>query len=51
MRFDLFIIILGLILIGAMVLTLLFGKEFSRHGYGATHTESRGQRLTCMLGV
>lgn len=51
MRFDLLIIILGLILIAAMLLTLLFGKEYSRHGYGATPSESRGQKLACILNV
>ena len=35
MRFDLLMVIIGLVLVTAMVLTLLFGKEFSRHGYGA----------------
>ena len=35
MRFDLLIIAIGLLLIVAMTLTLLFGREYSRHGYGA----------------
>ena len=35
MRFDLLIIAIGLLLIVAMALTLLFGREYSRHGYGA----------------
>lgn len=34
MRFDLLMIAIGLLLIVAMVLTLLFGREYSRHGYG-----------------
>ena len=34
MRIDVLMIILGLLLLAAMVLTLLFGKEYSRHGYG-----------------
>ena len=34
MRLDLIIIAIGILLAVAMVLTLLFGKEFSRHGYG-----------------
>lgn len=35
MRLDLLMIIIGLLLIIAMALTLIFGKEYSRHGYGA----------------
>ena len=35
MRFDLLMIVVGLLLIVAMALTLLFGREYSRHGYGA----------------
>jgi hypothetical protein len=35
MRFDLLIIAIGLLLLVAMTLTLLFGREYSRHGYGA----------------
>lgn len=34
MRLDFIIIAIGILLAIAMVLTLLFGKEFSRHGYG-----------------
>ena len=34
MRLDFIIITVGILLTVAMVLTLLFGKEFSRHGYG-----------------
>lgn len=34
MRLDFIIIAIGILLAMAMVLTLLFGKEFSRHGYG-----------------
>ncbi len=34
MRFDLLMIVVGLLLIVAMALTLLFGREYSRHGYG-----------------
>jgi hypothetical protein len=34
MRIDVLMIILGLLLLAAMVLTLLYGKEYSRHGYG-----------------
>lgn len=45
MQRDLFIIILGLILILAMVLTLLYGKEYSRHGYGAMRTASQKEPL------
>jgi hypothetical protein len=35
MRFDLLMIVIGLLLLVAMTLTLLFGREYSRHGYGA----------------
>jgi len=35
MRFDLLIVVIGLILILAMALTLLFGRDDSRHGYGS----------------
>ena len=34
MRLDFMIIAIGILLAIAMVLTLLFGKQFSRHGYG-----------------
>jgi hypothetical protein len=34
MRLDFIIIAIGILLAIAMVLTLLFGKQFSRHGYG-----------------
>ena len=34
MRFDLLMIAIGLLLLVAMTLTLLFGREYSRHGYG-----------------
>ena len=34
MRFDLLMIGIGLLLLVAMILTLLFGREYSRHGYG-----------------
>jgi hypothetical protein len=36
MRFDLLMIVIGLLLLVAMALTLLFGREYSRHGYGAS---------------
>ena len=36
MRVDILMLILAMILIAAMTLTLLFGKERSRHGYGVT---------------
>jgi hypothetical protein len=36
MRFDLLMIAIGLLLLVAMILTLFFGREYSRHGYGAT---------------
>jgi len=34
MRLDLLMIIIGLLLLVAMTLTLLFGRDYSRHGYG-----------------
>ena len=34
MRLDFIIIALGILLVVAMLLTLLYGKEYSRHGYG-----------------
>jgi hypothetical protein len=34
MRVDMLMIAIGLLLIVAMVLTLLFGREYSLHGYG-----------------
>lgn len=34
MRWDLLIILVGILLLVAMVLTLLYGREYSRHGYG-----------------
>jgi len=42
MRIDLLMVLLAAILVAAMVLTLLYGKEHSRHGYGASppaHTQ------------
>jgi hypothetical protein len=42
MRLDFLMIAIGFLLIVAMILTLLFGKEFSRHGYGAG-PNSQGQ--------
>ena len=35
MRFEPFMMLLGILLLLAIVLTLLFGKEHGRHGYGA----------------
>jgi hypothetical protein len=35
MRVDLLIIAIGLLLAVAMALTLLFGREYSLHGYGS----------------
>ena len=35
MRLDFFIIIIGILLVVAMVLTLLYGGKYSRHGYGS----------------
>ncbi len=34
MRLDLLMTILGLLLLLAMILTLIFGREYSSHGYG-----------------
>ncbi len=36
MRLDLLMTILGLLLVLAMILTLIYGREYSRHGYGKT---------------
>ena len=33
-RLDFFLIIIGILLAVAMVLTLLYGKPYSLHGYG-----------------
>jgi hypothetical protein len=41
MRFDLLMIAIGLLLIIAMVLTLLFGREYSRHGYGVMAPDTK----------
>jgi len=35
MRLDFFLIIIGILLAVAMVLTLLYGKQHSLHGYGS----------------
>ena len=35
MRLDFFLIIIGILLAVAMVLTLLYGKQYSLHGYGS----------------
>jgi len=35
MRLDFLLIMIGILLAAAMVLTLLYGKERSLHGYGA----------------
>ncbi len=36
MRFDLLMFVIALRLVLAMALTLLFGRDYSRHGYGST---------------
>jgi hypothetical protein len=36
MRLDFFIIVIGILLAVAMVLTLVYSKPYSRHGYGTT---------------
>ena len=41
MRFDLLMIVIGLLLLVAMTLTLLFGREYSRHGYGTILSNSK----------
>ena len=41
MRLDFFLIIIGILLAVAMVLTLLYGKEYSRHVYGFNLTAPR----------
>ena len=34
MRLDFFLIMIGILLAAAMILTLIYGKEHSLHGYG-----------------
>ncbi|MDT8442782.1 MAG: hypothetical protein RQ722_00705 [Desulfuromonadales bacterium] len=34
MRLDLLMTILGILLVLAMILTLIYGREHGRHGYG-----------------
>ncbi len=41
MRFDLLMIVIGLLLLVAMTLTLLFSREYSRHGYGTILSNSK----------
>lgn len=36
MRWEFLLILLGLLLAGAMLLTVIFGKQHGRHGYGST---------------
>ena len=48
MRFDLFMVILAILLLAAIVLTLLFGREHGRHGYGH-YTPCTGAGL-CIAG-
>lgn len=43
MRLDIFMIIVGILLVVAMVLTLLYGKDYSRHGYGSVLPVIQGQ--------
>jgi hypothetical protein len=45
MRFDVLLIVIGLILIAAMTLTLIFGREYSRHGYGGVILPPTGSHL------
>ena len=45
MRIDLFMVALAIILITAMALTLLFGKERGRHGYGVVLPYDRAQLI------
>ena len=45
MRIDLFMVALAIILITAMALTLLFGKERGRHGYGLVIPCARAQLI------
>lgn len=50
MRIDILLIIIGLLLIAAMTLTLLYGKENSRHGYGANKTLFQQRAImVCLL--
>ena len=45
MRIDIFMVVLAIILIAAMALTLLFGKERGRHGYGVVIPYARAQLI------
>ena len=45
MRFDLLMIAIGLLLLVAMILTLFFGREYSRHGYGAILSKKSSKPL------
>ncbi len=36
MKIDMFLIFLAILMILAMILTVVYGKKFSRHGYGLT---------------
>ncbi len=49
MRFDLLMIAIGLLLLVAMTLTLLFGREYSRHGYGVILYRTYNQ--TTVVGI
>lgn len=49
MRVDLLIFVIGLLLLVAMVLTLVFGREYSRHGYGSVVPEPEMSPLTGVL--
>ncbi len=45
MRFDFFMMILAILLLAAIVVTLLFGKEHGRHGYGYQGSGTQDQVL------
>ena len=47
MRLDFIIIIIGILLAVAMVLTLLYGKDSTLHGYGTKLPATQLHNLVC----
>ncbi len=45
MRLDFLLIMIGILLAAAMVLTLVYGKEHSLHGYGANSSVTLNRPL------
>jgi hypothetical protein len=43
---DLILLFIALLLLGAMLITIFFGGEKSRHGVGAILNEKPAQRIT-----